>query len=66
MIDLLLHDLIPSVQFGVVWNLMDEMETAGTTHCPELASNEYYTKAVADWVKYKETRRQVFAKSKSM
>ena len=45
---------------------MDEMETAGTTHCPELASNEYYTKAVADWVKYKETRRQVFAKSKSM
>lgn len=66
MIHLLLLDLVSSEEFGIVWNLMDSLETAGTTHCQELANNKYYKKAVAEWVKAREGQRQVFAKSKSM
>ena len=57
---------INAEQAGDIADLMDGLETAGTTHCSELASNKYYKKAVAEWVKYKEARRQIFAKSKSM
>ena len=57
MIDLLLHDLLPAEQFGVVWNLMDEMETNGTTHNEELANNKYYIKATSAWVATKKAHR---------
>ena len=53
-------------QWGRVYDLISEIETAGTTHCLELARNKYYIKAVGEWVKHKEARRQIFAKSKSM
>ena len=66
MIHLLLLDLVSSEEFGTVWDLMDGLETAGTTHCQELAENKYYKKAVAEWVKAIEVQRQAFAKSKSM
>ena len=66
MIHLLLLDLLPTEQFGIVWDLMDEIETDGTTHCQELALNEYYIKAVEAWVKAKQAQRQRFMDSKSM
>ena len=66
MIHLLLLALLPMEQFGITWNLMDEIETDGTTHCQELALNEYYIKAVEAWVKAKQAQRQRFMESKSM
>lgn len=57
---------ITTEQWGRVYDLISEVEIAGTTHCQELARNKYYIKAVGEWVKYKEIRRQSFAKSKSM
>ena len=66
MIHLLLLDLVDTEQFGITWDLMDEMETAGTTHSSDLAQNEYYKKAVAAWVKAKAALRQRFIDSKSM
>ena len=66
MIHLLLLALLPTEQFGITWNLMDEVETDGTTHCQELALNEYYIKAVEAWVKAKQAQRQRFTESKSM
>ena len=66
MIHLLLLALLPTEQFGITWNLMDEIETDGTTHCQELARNEYYIKAVEAWVKAKQAQRQRFTESKSM
>ncbi len=57
---------INAEQAGDSYDLISEVETAGTTHCQELARNEYYIKAVEAWVEYKEVRRQRFAKSKSM
>jgi hypothetical protein len=66
MIHLLLLDLLPAEQFGITWDLIDEIETNGTTHCQELAQNEYYKKAVAEWVKAKQAQRQRFTESKSM
>jgi len=65
MIHLLLLDLLPAEQFGITWNLMDEIETDGTTHCQELAQNEYYKKAVAEWVAAKQAQRQRFMESKT-
>ena len=65
MIHLLLLDLVTTEQFGVVWDLIDKMDTAGTTHCLDLANNEYYKKAVAEWVKAKQAQRQRFIDSKS-
>lgn len=53
-------------QFGITWDLIDEMNTDGTTHSSALASDKYYKKSVSAWVKYKKARRQSFAKSKSM
>ena len=63
---MLLLDLLPTEQFGIVWDLMDEIETDGTTHSLELAQNDYYKKAVAEWVKAKEAQRRRFTESKSM
>ncbi len=56
---------ITTEQWGRVYDLISEVETAGTTHCMELAKNKYYIKAIAEWVKYKKARRQQFAKSKT-
>ena len=66
MIHLLLLDLVSSEEFGTVWDLMDGLETAGTTHCQELAENKYYIKAVESWAKAKKIQRERFAKSKSL
>ena len=66
MIHLLLLDLVTTEQFGIVWDFMDEMETDGTTHCRDLARNEYYIKAVEAWVNAKKAHRQRIIKSKSM
>ncbi len=70
----MIHDLlldggagkITAEQFGITWDLIDEMETAGTTHSYELAQDEYYKKAVAAWVEAKQIHRQRIAESKSM
>ena len=66
MIHLLLLDLLPAEKFAITWDLMDEIETAGTTHSRELAQDEYYKKAVASWVEAKKIQRQRFTDSKSM
>lgn len=66
MIHLLLLDLVGAEEFGIIWNLMDNIETAGTTHCQELAKNKYYIKAVKAWADAKKVQRQRFIKSKSM
>jgi len=65
MIHLLLLDLVTTEQFGIVWDLMDEMETDGTTHSKNLASNKYYKKSVSAWVKAKQAQRQRLIASKS-
>jgi len=57
---------INAEQAGDIADLMDGIETAGTTHSLELAQNEYYKKAVAEWVKAKQAQRQRFTESKSM
>lgn len=66
MIHLLLLDLVSSEEFGIVWNLMDEIETNGLTHNKELAQNKYYIKATSEWVKARQAQRQRFTESKSM
>lgn len=66
MIHHLLLDQVSTEEFGTTWDLMDEMDTAGTTHSPELAQDEYYKAAVAAWVKAKEAQRRRFTESKSM
>ena len=53
-------------QWGRGYDLISEIETAGTTHCRELAKNKYYIKAVESWVEAKKIQRERFAKSKSM
>jgi hypothetical protein len=53
-------------QAGDSYDLISEVETDGTTHCQELAQNEHYKKAVAEWVKAREAQRQRFTESKSM
>ena len=66
MIHLLLLNLVDTEQFGITWDLMDEMETAGTTHSLDLAQNEYYKKAVEAWVEAKRIHRQRFIESKTL
>ena len=51
---------------GDAYDLMDGLETAGTTHCQDLAQNEYYIKAVEAWINAKKIQRERFAKSKSL
>ena len=57
---------INAEQAGDIADLMDGIETAGTTHSQELARNKFYKKAVAEWVKAKQAQRQRFTESKSM
>ena len=57
---------INAEQFGTTWDLLDEMETAGTTHSPDLAQDEYYKKAVRAWVDAKKIQRQRITESKSL
>ena len=57
---------INAEQAGDSYDLVSEVETAGTTHCQELAQNEHYKKAVTEWVKAKQAQRQRFIESKSM
>ena len=57
---------INAEEWGRVYDLISEVETAGTTHCMELAENKYYKKAVEKWVKAKQAQRQRFVESKSM
>jgi len=52
-------------QAGDVFDLMDGIETAGTTHSRDLAQNEYYKKAVSAWVAAKQAHRQRIAESKT-
>lgn len=66
MVHLLLLDLVDTEQFGITWDLMDEMDTAGTTHSSDLAQNEYYKKAVEAWVEAKRIHRQRFIESKTL
>ena len=66
MIHSLLLDQVSTEQFRTTWDLMDEMDTAGTTHSQDLAQDEYYKKAVAAWVEAKKIQRQRIAESKSL
>jgi len=53
-------------QAGDAYDLMDGIETAGTTHDPALAKNEYYISAIEAWVDAKKIQRQRIAESKSL
>ena len=57
---------INAEQAGDAYDLLSGIETAGTTHCQELARDEYYKKAVEEWVKAKQAHRQRIIKSKSL
>lgn len=57
---------ISAERFGTTWDLMDEMETAGTAHNQDLVQDEYYKKAVAAWVEAKKIQRRRIAESKSL
>ena len=56
---------ITAEQWGRVYDLISEIETAGTTHCQELAQNKYYKLAVVEWVKAKEAHRKRIIEDKS-
>ncbi len=66
MLHLILKDLVSTERFAITWNLMDEMETNGTTHSQALAQDEYYKKAVSAWVEARQINRQRIAESKSL
>jgi len=57
---------INAEQAGCAYDLISEIETAGTTHSRELAQNEYYKKAVEEWVNAKEAHRKRLIRSKSL
>ena len=57
---------INAEQAGDIADLMDGIETAGTTHSQALAKNEHYKQAVAAWVNAKKAHRQRIAESKSL
>ncbi len=59
------EEKINAEQAGDSYDLMDGIETAGTTHNQELARNDYYKKAVSEWVSAKQAQRQRFIDSKS-
>ena len=62
----LAHGKINAEQAGDIYDLIDGVETAGTTHHQGLASNEYYKKAVEEWVNARQVHRQRIIESKSM
>ena len=57
---------IKAEQAGESYDLISGIETDGTTHCQDLAQNEYYKKAVIAWVEAKKAHRQRIAESKSL
>lgn len=57
---------INAEQSGDSYDLMSGIETDGTTHCGDLAKNEYYSKAVVAWVVAKKAHRQRIIDSKAM
>lgn len=57
---------INAEQAGDIYDLISGIETAGTTHCSDLANNEYYKRAVQEWVRAKKIHRERIAKSKSL
>jgi len=57
---------INAEQAGDAYDLMDAIATDGTTHCQELAQNEYYKTAVKAWVSAKQAHRQRIVESKSI
>ena len=57
---------INAIQAGDAYDLMSGIEIAGTTHCQDLAQNEYYIKAVEAWVEAKKIHRQRIIESKSL
>lgn len=57
---------INAEQAGDAYDLMSGIETTGTTHSKELARNEYYKKAVEEWVMAKEAHRQRIIESRSL
>jgi len=57
---------INAAQAGDIYDLISEVETAGTTHSRELAEHEYYKRAVHEWVRIKQVHRERIAKSKSL
>ena len=52
------EEKIDAEEAGDAYDLMDGIETAGTTHCQELAKNRFYKKAVIEWVKAKKAQGQ--------
>ncbi len=56
---------INAIRAGEIFDLMSGVETAGTTHSIELATNKYYKEAVSAWVEAKQAQRQRFIDSKS-
>lgn len=57
---------IDAKEAGDIYDLISEIETAGTTHSRELAEHEYYKKAVEEWKRAQEARRQRIIESKSL
>jgi hypothetical protein len=66
----ILHDLgdekINAEQAGDIEDLMRSIETSGMTFNLELAKHEYYQRAIEEWRKYKEAKRQTFKESRGI
>jgi len=52
---------INAEQAGDIFDLISDVETAGTPKSKELANHQYYLKAVAEWVMARELMRQRFS-----
>ncbi len=50
---------IDTFEFGRIFDLISEVETAGTTHSLELVKEPFYIQAVNDWRSIPEKRAQV-------
>lgn len=59
-------EVINWMQAGYAYDLISRMTVAGTTHDLELAANEYYQKAVADWINAHEIKRQRIIKGRQL
>ena len=47
-------------EFGRIFDLISFVETSGSTHNDELATEPFYIQAVKDWGKVKERRRMKY------
>ncbi len=56
---------INAEQAGDAYDLLSGIETAGTTHNQELASNKYYEKSVEAWIMAKKAHRKRLIASKT-